>query len=198
MKKQFIFYSPLWIPAILVITFFACKKSDPEPYTGPLPIDYTVLPPATQTGAGTFGCLVDGEVWVPRVPLLTVTYRDIEAYASEKNGSGAASIICNLVDIEKQQDNFLQIVSGITLFQTSEFCYPNTTGVSAQFKKTNGEWYLSTYFDMDENCVTITRFDTLNNIISGTFNFTVYHDTINKNEKVVISDGRFDLKYGQQ
>ena len=38
-----------------------CNK-DPEP---PIePIDQ--LPPATQTGENTFGCLVDGEVWLPR------------------------------------------------------------------------------------------------------------------------------------
>ena len=33
-----------------------CTKDDPE----------ASLPPATQTGANTFGCLVNGQVWTPK------------------------------------------------------------------------------------------------------------------------------------
>ena len=33
----------------------ACREQDADP---------NVLPPATQTGANTAGCLVDGKVWV--------------------------------------------------------------------------------------------------------------------------------------
>ena len=33
----------------------ACRERDADP---------NVLPPATQTGANTAGCLVDGKVWV--------------------------------------------------------------------------------------------------------------------------------------
>ena len=46
MKKLFI---------VLGVIFFAaaCKK------------DVSALPPATQTGADTFGAKVDGELWVP-------------------------------------------------------------------------------------------------------------------------------------
>ena len=181
---------------VLLLTFFACKKSDPEPYTGPLPIDYTVLPPATQTGAGTFGCLVDGEVWVPRVPLGTVTYRDISALISEKDGTGGGQ--CYLVDIDKKIDDWMSITIGNTSFFEKEFCFPENIGLSVQFRHSNSQYYQSTYFNIDKNCITITRFDTLHNIISGTFNFTAYNDTINKNDKIVISDGRFDLKYAQQ
>jgi hypothetical protein len=35
-----------------------CKKHDPDP------LDQ--LPPATQTGANTFGCLVNGQPWTPQ------------------------------------------------------------------------------------------------------------------------------------
>jgi hypothetical protein len=189
---------PLLLLALLLCTWMACKKDPLPPYTGPQPIDYTVLPPATQTGAGTFGCLVDGEVWVPRVPLGTVTYRDISALISEKDGSGGGGITCNLVDIEKQIDNSLSISTGVTNFETMKFCYPDYPIVRLMFRKTNGQWYLSQYFDIDENCLTITRFDTLNNIISGTFSFTAYKDSIDKNDKIKITDGRFDLKYSSQ
>jgi hypothetical protein len=178
------------------IGLYACKK-DPPPNVYPPPVDYTKLPPETQTGANTFGCLVDGKVWVPRVPLLAVTYQDISALISEKNGTGSGGVSCNLVDLETQQDNSLSLTIGKTLFETGKFCDP-LIGVGMQFKDTNGKWYQSNYHHQSQNCVTITRFDTTNNIISGTFNFVVYDDTIHIERKIVISDGRFDVKYAQQ
>lgn len=47
--------------SILCFLFFTnikCKKNDV--------ITVDQLPPATQTGAGTFGCLLNGVVWVPK------------------------------------------------------------------------------------------------------------------------------------
>jgi hypothetical protein len=178
------------------IGLYACEK-DPPPNVYPPPVDYTKLPPETQTGANTFGCLVDGKVGVPRVPLLAVTYQDISALISEKNGTGSGGVSCNLVDLETQQDNSLSISFGSTLFSTGQRCDP-ITGVAARFKLTNGDRYLSIYRHSDENCVTITRFDTINNIISGTFNFVVYDDSVHIEHKTVISDGRFDVKYAEQ
>ncbi len=185
---------------LLAFTVFliSCHKDKTEPSPPYQPIDYTVLPPETQTGANTFGCKVNGEVWVPRVPLLAVTYRDIDALISEKDGTGGGGITCNLVDIEHQIDNSLSISTGITLFKEGKLCYPSSPIIGVRFKKTDGKRYLSKYFDIDENCLNITKFDTLNNIISGTFKFTAYNDTINKNDKIVITDGRFDLKYTPQ
>ena len=44
--------------ALLTLTQCSqCKKNDPTPLAQ--------LPPATQTGANTFGCLVNGQVWLP-------------------------------------------------------------------------------------------------------------------------------------
>jgi hypothetical protein len=197
MKKYFFTTTTAMLLLLTLLTLADCRKDPPPTYTGPQPIDYTVLPPATQTGAGTFGCLVDGEVWVPRVPLLAVTYVDKYALVSEKNGTGGGGISCNLVDIEKEQDNWLSVSFGNTFFSVDKFCHPEAI-IDAQFRATSGRYYQSSYFDIDENCITFTRFDTSNNIISGVFNFTVYKDTINKSDKIKITDGRFDLKYFPQ
>lgn len=45
----------------LTITISCCNKDDDNPPPDPV----GQLPPATQTGAGTFGCLLDGEVFLP-------------------------------------------------------------------------------------------------------------------------------------
>jgi len=49
MKHFFLF---LALPLLLV----SCKKNDPV----------SALPPETQTGANTFGCLVNGQPWTPQ------------------------------------------------------------------------------------------------------------------------------------
>ena len=41
------------------------KESDPDPIPSP-PVTEEQLPPITTTGAGTFGCKVNGKVWVAK------------------------------------------------------------------------------------------------------------------------------------
>ena len=67
---------PLYL-ALLLLT--QCSKSntdDPAP-VAPNPVD--ALPPATQTGQRTFGCLLNGKAWTPAGnpfggPLLSAAY----------------------------------------------------------------------------------------------------------------------------
>ncbi|QKG53326.1 hypothetical protein [Hymenobacter sp. BRD67] len=47
------------LTALLGLT--QCQKSDPS-----LAKPEDQLPPATQTGAGTFGCLFNGQPWTPQ------------------------------------------------------------------------------------------------------------------------------------
>ncbi len=61
MKKALTIILALVTVAIPITTLSGCKK---EPITCDKPVD--CLPPATQTGARTFGCLVDGEVFLPK------------------------------------------------------------------------------------------------------------------------------------
>ena len=42
---------------LLPLALLGCKKDDPKPEDQ--------LPPATRTGANTFGCLVNGQAWTP-------------------------------------------------------------------------------------------------------------------------------------
>ena len=55
-----------YLIALLFIPLFSakCTKKPIEPTPPKTPLEQ--LPPATQTGANTFGCLVDGEVYIPK------------------------------------------------------------------------------------------------------------------------------------
>ena len=52
-------HATLLLAALLGLS--QCKKKEP----GPAPTPESLLPPATQTGANTFGCLLNGQLWTP-------------------------------------------------------------------------------------------------------------------------------------
>jgi len=79
---------------ILPLLALQCNK-DPEPIEQ--------LPEATQTGKNTFGCLVDGEVWLPKGnfhrPRLTSEYhndKDVLITANYKLESNIALRVFNI------------------------------------------------------------------------------------------------------
>ena len=190
MKEKLFF---LLLPLIAAAWLLACKK-DPKPVILPVLPDYTVLPPATQTGANTFGCLVDGEVWVPRVPFGTLTFRAKESTVKESDGMGFGIITCNLLDLETWVDNHLYITFPSTFFKPTKFC-GKIIGLSASLRTTDGTYYENKWGDISENCVEIINIDSSKNIVSGYFNFNLYKDSINLNNMIVISNGRFDMTY---
>ncbi len=197
--KNKIFLFLLLMMAAAWLSLPACRKASPDPPQPPSIPYWDTLPAITQIGANTFGCLVNGEVWVPHIDVRSFdpTRHDMSATVFESNGTGTGGITCTLLDFDLKQDDWLSITFGPTFFQAVQNCDP-IAGVGARFRKTNGERYLSTYHLSNENCVTITRIDTDNNIISGTFQFVLYNDSINLNDKITITEGRFDMPYYAQ
>ncbi len=180
MKKAIITF---FIYALLLS--FSCKE---ETIFNPDPPDE--LPPATMTGANTFGCLVNGKVWRPYTEniwesainakhdrgwvdcdqLLVSGQRRYSA-ENELNGILNQVIILN-VWCPKLGENLLSPPDGAFLyFQDCGYSYRIDT--------------LSSYF------MNITFIDTTNNIASGTFEFTAIHDECQ--DTVRITEGRFDV-----
>lgn len=169
--------------AICVI-IVSCKK------------DVDELPPITQTGANTFGANVNGELWVPAgfgiaqtSPKLEVRYlpgRDIIINA--RNFSSSPT--------ETEFEIYLRNVTtpGVYLLNTTTGKYPNSSGNYAYYlirKITpTDDWITSSQFT---GRVEITKTDTVNRIVSGTFEFTAQN--INPSSSpLTVTDGRFDLK----
>jgi hypothetical protein len=169
------------------IGLYACKK-DPPPIP-PQIIDYSVLPLETQTGANTFGCLAYGKVWVPRVELLNPFY-DKSALFSEKNNLGRGGFSCRIID--SGIDESMSFNFGPTYYKLGK------CSVSANFQTNGSNWYSSDNSrDSLFNWVDITFIDTIENIISGTFQFSVY-DEPGSIDKLTITEGRFDMHYSPQ
>lgn len=169
---------------LATFTLSCCNKDDDQPIA-----EIDKLPPATQTGAQTFGCLIDGKAFVPpkfgsNSPkafyqfvggAYTLGINAAIGGGTELKGINIGCLDAPLISennyilLEKLPPNYFgqyTIYGGITLNSTSTINLPGN--------------------------LTITRFDPVNYIISGTFEFSVLDD--NGNE-VKITNGRFDMQY---
>lgn len=148
------------------------------------------LPPATQSGKGTFGCKVNGEVWVPEAPPLT---KEIHADYFE----GVFTLQAN----RKLKEYGWQ--SSIIIYIDSGFMGNKKYNLSSRFSKK-----YAIYRDIDDNCeyytdsfhagkLKVTHFDSSKRIVSGRFHFTA---VIKRGEcdsdTIRVTEGRFDIKKG--
>ena len=142
-----------------------------------------ILPDATQTGAGTFGCLVNGEVFTEDDDAFNTVYAEAGGNFFFITGAFNLDGPVRQIRLEANQNT---IEEGMT--------YP--LGVAAP----GGYFAEVLFFDsetppttgMDAGTMTITRLDPANNIVSGTFSFDILD---NQGELVEIREGRFDQIY---
>ena len=178
---------------LATLLLLGCSKNDEPPKA---PVDQ--LPAATQVGANKVGCLVDGEVFLPRgsnplgPPIVTCFYQ----YVNNNWQFG--------IGFSNNQNAMIRNLSiGLNNFELS----PNSTVI---LKKNNGNVLNNSYANFTNNGggnglgyitndihngkLIITRLDQTNAIISGTFWF----DAVNNSGEIVkITEGRFDMKYSQ-
>jgi hypothetical protein len=147
------------------------------------------LPAETQEGKNTFGCYLDNNLWLPEndktcvlcqenlsatynpstgvVKILTFkykfdgTYENLWLYAQNVNAAGDFNLA---IDVDSQMTSYLRSYSN------------------------NSE---DKYLLANQGNIHITKLDTINKIISGTFSFNAK----NGNSTVAITKGVFDVKY---
>ena len=159
------------------------------------------LPPATQIGADTFGCLVDGKAllprkkgWFPNGPVILAQYQyltlngktgnyfmitadDQKTYANEIRG---VSLSAQCVDLETKT---YELDEYNTLFK-----------LAGKYDILDESLYFNRFYTnlINKGELTITKFDDVNQIMSGTFWFDAVND---KGEKVEVREGRFDVHF---
>ena len=174
------------LPALLLAALLGlsqCQKKDPDP------VDQ--LPPATQTGAGTFGCLVNGQPWTPQGNDGTSNYS--VSYDVTPAGGVLARQTYRIYG--KANDEFQNIVlfaNQIAGAGSFSFRSPQRTRASVNDQKTNCYWSsrdsATTY---RRGQMVITRLDRQAGIVSGTFAFTLYKPGC---DSIRVTQGRFDKK----
>jgi hypothetical protein len=166
---------------IFSILLFGCDKED-KPSN---PIDQ--LPPATQIGAGTFGCLVNGVPYVDNSGFFNCFYQLVDGEYYFNISPNFSNKVFRELDLGCKGINF----SNISSFDLAIY---NDGGGSAIFSVANELRDISTNLDYNGICV-VTYFNNTVNIISGTFEFEIY-DEITQT-LYVVTNGRFDAKFTQ-
>ncbi len=165
--------------------FASCKKDKQQEDT---------LPPATQTGANTFGCYINGKLYVPK--------------GFEQNRPNFSMV----VDPNFQNGNF-----GISTFNSQlkiriNFGSNDIKSVGVFYINDTSKPLLIDVLNENENCyfnpsyicissgnckvtgnLQITRYDLTNSIFSGTFQFTLYNPSMGC-DTIHLTKGRFDKK----
>ncbi len=167
---------------ILILLNASCKNDDNSPEN---PLDS--LPPATQIGAQTFGCLVDGKVFLPK----NFGINRLNAFNQNIDGFYYLAISSSSRD-----ESMAIAIRGEVLPEIVQKTYPlgaeKNGSLNALFIKGIQNDLVTSTTDLNMGRLTITKHDTQNFILSGTFEFTVLD---NDGKEIKITDGRFDVKY---
>jgi hypothetical protein len=154
------------------------------------------LPKATQTGANTFGCLVNGEPWVAEIGLgiftpslrkIDMVYDETDTGLFNNNNWGVRS---KRVTKDSINEGFVFTANN---FDNPVFLNRNDNKLIATFRSINltpSVYYLDT---LQVYTIEITNLDTMKNICSGVFDFYVL--SADKSDTLHITDGRFDGSY---
>lgn len=151
------------------------------------------LPEASQEGKNTFGFKLDGEIWIP--------------YAKCKNFGNPCSqelydgvVLPNrtspLLTLSARRENgsktsFLVITSLVPI--TTKGNYIDSVNVS--FTDEAGVNYSLPYpRSLSQNNLIVTKIDSIGNIVSGTFQFTLVRN-FGEPGTPKITEGRFDVRY---
>ncbi len=162
----------------LALLSTSCPKKDNTP-PAPKP---DVLPPITQTGANTFGFMLNGKVWLPHTSGSIISL-DPQYYRGRFTLSAERKIVA---------DSVYQYISwGIEpIFKTGIYIFDSSNVKAVIFR--DSQKNITYYNSKINNQLEIPKLDSANRIISGTFNI---HLVSTNNDTLNITNGRFDLKF---
>ena len=182
MKRKLLLYA-----ALLTLTQCSKCKNDPTPAD-----PAAQLPPATQTGANTFGCLVNGQ---PYTPQGRIGLGSNFAVSYDPGFNGGELLIGTYRVMGTPQRQYL-VVRGNHITQAGTYALGPVNPANAFFTD-NAQPVPCNDFDsqaagsFSKGTLTITRFDLNAGVIAGTFDFKFAKagcDTLR------LTQGRFDAR----
>lgn len=168
---------------LIVLISTGCKKDK----TTKVKTELEKLPPITQTGANTFGCLVNGQAWIPGGGGLLDNVLSVQYDPTFEGGSLSirAKKIANgkSVRITLNGDS-INSVGSFPLLLHSQFNVVFSDQIDCNFH---------TYYDNPTSGIlNVSKFDRSKRIISGAFSFRI--STVECG-LIEVTEGRFDVKY---
>ena len=167
---------------ILFLTGSCYKMQHPNPVLD--------LPAETHSGENTFGCLLEGSAYLPKSPLfsgqqsLQADYNNFTGQptltiTAHRTGSGSICIFGDSITLDVGTFTLTSRKNGS--FSAGFFTYSPDL-----------QYYEYKTSTIDTGVLVIKKFDSFNNIASGTFWFDGFDSSIGL--KVRVREGRFDLR----
>ena len=175
---------PLYLCLLVLTQCSHCKREDPQPAPPQNPV--SLLPPETQTGQRSFGCLLNGQLWTQAGsplggPLLTAQYFNQQLTVSANRSTTVDGI--RTVQGIQININKLNSIGKYTLIDSTKNFVNVVDLVTACTFYTNA---------LHPATVEITRLDPVARIVSGRFAFTLETPGCGR---VTVSEGRFDTRF---
>ncbi|NIK90775.1 hypothetical protein GZ212_01320 [Mangrovimonas sp. CR14] len=172
--------NPVILLCSLLLLIFSCKNDDDN---------QEALPPATQTGAGTFACYVNGTSYIDASGgYFNCFYQlvDGEYYFGiggiDENHSVFDLIVIASIGVEIENEMHYNLTCKEPENYYAEVLFSN-------------QYLGATTCNSNLGNMTITKLDFENHIVSGVFEFDIIHPTTG--ETIEIRDGRFDTLFTQ-
>lgn len=188
MKTQLLFFSVL---GCLLLTVFSCKKK----------VNHDPLPPATQTGANTMGCYVNGKAWLPdtrdngSIPRL----KAVNAKFWNTNDQLLFTFYRQRNPDDQDITIFIKDFIGIGIYsmnQTSKIIgVPGSNGTINNYLSFVDDNSKKQYVTNENytGITTITYYNAIDQTVSGTFQFKG-QNTDGSSDSILVTQGRFDCK----
>jgi hypothetical protein len=186
------FRTSILIGIFYVVCGNSCKKSTPS----------ATLPPITEDGKNTFGCKVNGQVWVPYFRCFDLVAGATELSYNIQPIDSGSSLPLTFWLSAGNSTNGESFFSFRQNYSLSDHIYgPGNIIDSLIINFIPGPGPIYSNFQVYQVSSTprflqVSKLDTVNKIISGTFAFTLYTTVANILDSVVVSEGRFDLQIG--
>jgi hypothetical protein len=183
----------LWLALLVLIASLSCSISCSK---------QILLPPETQTGAGTFACLINGQVWTYKDPTEFFTLKPATYWEYDPKVKGGRLLMdglrydddSKLIDRTGLSVDSLLFKKEIILDSNIE---PEGIGVCYRKGQTSdcNDYCPSLnlkIFPYRQGKITITKFDQQLRIIAGKFYCTILKSGC---DTLKITEGRFDIKF---
>jgi hypothetical protein len=192
MKK--IMQTSLLLIPLLAITLLSmrCRKNKNEPEVPKTELEK--LPPITQTGANTFGCLVNGVAWLPNGTKPSNGGPNIQVYVDPTFQGGRFGISGHKYN--ENAGNTVDLLATPCIANGQYFISQNNLFIQYGKRILNNICEISSneaLTSVKNGTLNITKYDLTNRIFSGTFEATLYNPST-CTDTIKITNGRFDVK----
>jgi hypothetical protein len=174
--------------SIIILCSSQCKKTTNNPSTDQ-------LPPITQTGANTFGCLINGNVWLPKGYDGRFVNSRITIDPNYADGNLLIRVYRIIDDIREDFAISSDSIKSTGLYIIGD--REKTSNVFIKQKISSGSTICSVEYGLlyqRYGFIKITKYDLVNHIFSGEFEITLNCPQCGYGNPIKITQGRFDYK----